>query len=281
MPKTEKKSNFIKKALGEKKLSLKERSSPLMVLAIIGLTAILFMFPSFKKIYETREVLAEKEVTLKNMKQKNSILQNLEQNDQKANFEQKFKTAETFLPSQKPSLQVLINLTNLARQEKVQFSGLTLNPGVVKDPEESEGSTKQFQRADAAPKKAEQDLSNFEITFTILGTKTRLQNFIAKLKEVAPMMKIEEFSTAVDDQNTSYKSANLMSADFKVRVFYQKLPETLPSYSTKLTTFTQEEEEVVQKLSDFLDRGGDYSQDVMVVTEDLGNSNPFAAHQEE
>jgi hypothetical protein len=221
---------------------------------------------------------------LKEMEQKQAILQGFADETQRPNtLDQKLTTTLQYLPISKPSLQTLVNIMALARSENVEFSGLTLNPGLVKKNtgDKKDGNNSEIKRNAVASNTPEKGLDNFEITFAIRGEQDKVEDFMIKLKELSPMMKIVSFGTAFSE-NKDKTTPKLISADLKVLVYYQKLPDTIPPVDAPLTVLTPEEENLLTTLSSSMKKYNYYNDGKLNIPQaQLGNPNPFAvdAHQ--
>jgi hypothetical protein len=273
--------NILKKVLGEKKFSKKEKIGPFTIVTIIFVTGILFLRPSITRIIRISKELKQKNIQLEKLIAKKRVLESYTRQDTELLLDQQLRMISKYLPSSKPSLQTLLSLVSLARGDKLQFSGLKLNPGKVKSFSQED---KEIQRAIAGDEDSTKEidtnsLQNFEITFSIIGKKENLESFVAKLKEVSPMMRIEQFTTSFlsDDLNLVQGQNLLLSANLKLKIYYQKLPEKLPAYDEPLDTLSSEENKLLETMKDYI-----YNKTNIPTVETVGqggvvgNSNPFA-----
>lgn len=275
--------NIIKSLLGEKKLSVKEKIGPAAALLIIFVTSILFLRPAVSSIVNNNKSLTEKKDHLSKLQAKKNALKSYQTQDREVILDQQLKLISKYIPSTKPSLQALISLVTLARNQSLQFSGITLNPGAIKSKAMANTSLTRDTK-DAAG--SDQALDSFDITFSIIGTKQDLENFVAKLKELAPMMRIDKFSTSFLSKDANEKiilqNENLLlSVALTIKIYFQHVPDKLPAYEQELPLLTAEEEKLLQDLNSYvfvtneiptvesLGQGGE-----------LGNKEPFKQEEQ-
>ncbi|MGI5827459.1 MAG: hypothetical protein ACOX6V_00385 [Patescibacteria group bacterium] len=232
-------------ALKGKKLTPREKMMPIFVLVIIALTLVLFFRPALISIIETRKQIEEKKVLLESLSRQRSVLNSLQSGPNAEITETQFKNVERYLPSTKPSLQTLTNLSQLARMEGVQFSGLSLKPGKVNDYTELPADTTTIE-----PRANQSRLENFEISFSLTGSRDKLLSFIAKMKEISPIMKLEYLSFSVNPSASG--DISIMNASLKIVVYYQTMPKYLPSPDAPFQSLSGEEVDFLNELNTYL-----------------------------
>ena len=119
-------------------------------------------------------------------------LKSFAESQDSAELDRRVSNVEKYLPSYKPSMDLLINLTRLARREEVLFSGLTLSPGKVKVSEEEVEEVMSI------------DLKTFTTSITMQGSRENLLSFISLLEEMSPIIQINSLSTSFSDPNDEY-----------------------------------------------------------------------------
>jgi len=275
--------NIIKSLLGEKKLSVKEKIGPAASLLIIFLTSILFLKPAITSIIKNSASLVEKKDHLTKLQTKKNALKSYQTQDRELILDQQLKLISRYIPSTKPSLQALISLVTLARNQSLQFSGITLNPGSIKSKTVASTSLTRDEQDSSG---VQQSLDSFDITFSIIGTKQDLENFVAKLKELAPMMRIDKFSTSFLNKNANEKiilqNENLLlSVSLTIKIYFQHMPDNLPAYEQELPLLTQDEEKLLQDLKIYV-----FATNEIPTVEslgqggELGNKDPFKKEEQ-
>lgn len=168
---------------------------------------------------------------------------------------------------------------------------MTLNPGKVKTETVASDGTKTAKNADKN-KSSDRELSSFDVQFSIIGKKDDLLDFVSKLNEVSPLMKIELFNTSVvatvdsksenakvEDKKTVTEADKdtYMQATLKLLVFYDENSKDLPEIDeVGLIKLTEDEEKFLTDIKNylFLDERFINADDV-IVDAPLGKSNPF------
>ncbi|NMB56330.1 hypothetical protein GYA19_00110 [Candidatus Beckwithbacteria bacterium] len=263
------KSKTINKISFEgKKLTNREKLTPIAVLLIVFISLVIFVIPIFSKIGDNLLKIKENDKKLTILKEKYNELDKIAQNE--AAFLDKFKLIESYLPSQKPSMQTLFSLMNMARKNNVQFSSITVKPGEVKKEVTAEEA---LLKRDKTKSVKIDNYQKFEISFNLIGTKENVFNFINKLKDNAPLMKIVSFSISIADLKASN---SLITTKLTLNVYYQNPIQNLPSIETALPKLTQEENDFLDNLEKNLTLI-DYSFESIVDTDKVfGKENLFA-----
>ncbi len=252
-----------------------------MVIAIIVISAVLFLWPGYQKIQQTNNQLKESKQRLTLIEQRKDILSPLQLGENASQLDTQLTKVDQYLPISKPSLQALISLTQLARLERVQMSGITLEPGKI-DKETLEDKvdaladqTETETKTQKSPAKTER-LKDFTITFSLTGDKTNLNSYITKIKEISPLMKIEEFTTSFTGGDPS-ASSSAMRASLKLLVYYQEMPQQMPAADKPFEKLTEQEELFLTQLEDYLFLQANFQPTSSgAVGTNLGVSNPFA-----
>lgn len=248
-------------ALKGKKYSFKEKYFPVFVLSILLVTTIVFLFPQFSKIKNTKTDLKTLEEKVEALAKQRQVFESVLSDNE--NFNRRFENTERYLPSVKPSLQTMINLSNLAKLMNVEFSGLTLNPGLIEV--NADGTKKTKTKTD------KNNLNSFEINFNVKGDQKSILEFIGKIKEISPIMKIVSVETSSDN--------NRITAKLDISVYYQQAPEEL-SLDQDIKLLSNEEMSLIDTLGTYLLSSDNFaavdSEDIDYGV-DYGVSNPFEA----
>jgi len=271
----------VKSLLNSKGLSLKEKLGPATAIFIIFITGILFLRPVINSIGTNNANLSKGKENLSKLQSKKNTLKSFQSQDRELVLDEQLKLISQYIPSTKPSLQVLISLINLSRNQSLQYSGMTLNPGSLKL--QSLGSDGEIiaERTEESGNVTSGGLSSFSISFSVIGTKQNLEDFVSKLKELAPMMRIEKFSTSFIDKSDQNKifldNENLLlSVNLDLKIYYQNVPDKLPAYAEPLPKLTEEEEKLLTDLKQYL-----FATNEIPTVEslgqggELGNTEPF------
>jgi hypothetical protein len=262
-------------ALRGSKLSKQEKLLPTIVVSVVLVTIVIFLGPIISSIKNTGEKLNQNRKLFTDLERQKNILVAWESGEASEKLSKQFLYAEEYLPSVKPSLKTLINLSALARMEKVQFSGLKLKIGVVKNPETDEKTKNKNGKKNT---NAIEKLQNFDISFSVSGDRENLLKFISKMKEISPLMKINEISTSIKQGNET-GGAQSMGAQLDVTVYYQDLADTIKITDTdSLDPLTDEELALLDKIEGYIFTDTTFSQNT---SEDntsgvvIGVTNPF------
>ncbi len=257
--------------LNTKQLTAKEKLTPIVILIVIGISSVMLLRPSLIKLSVFGLELTKKQDQLDILVKKKQKLNQIKQGVDKLNFEQQFRYAEIFLPSQSPSLSVLVQLERLARSNQVQFSGLTLNPGDVsnKDKQPSLPDTSQASNTN-------QLLWSFEINFLINGTYENCMQYLRELNNTAPLMKVNSLNLyLIEGNDVTYNTNDEVQLNLKVTAYYQELINTFPSIDTPLEEITSVEKDILDEL---IIKGQTFvTVDIASpeTSEWVGNPNPF------
>lgn len=272
------KKQVVKSLLGDKKLSAKEKLGPSAALFIIFITGILFLRPAVSSIVSNNKKLLASKEELSHLQAKKSALKSYQTQDREVILDQQLKLISRYIPSSKPSLQALVSLVSLSRNQSLQFSGITLNPGSIKS---SRSGTTSVTRKAEGDTSSTQSLDSFDITFSVIGTKQDLESFVIKLKELAPMMRIDKFTTSFINKDENNKpvlnSENLLlNVQLNLKIYYQRVPDKLPAFEQPLPLLTKEEEKMLEDLTGYV-----FATNEIPTVEslgqggELGNKSPF------
>jgi len=143
---------------------------------------------------------------------------------------------EIVFPSDKPIVQLLSSLTQLAAKHDLSFGGVSLSPGSLTKTEE---------------KKAKTDLSDLTFGFEAGGELNSILKFLQELERVAPLMKIDKVGLMIKTKPLSGDSKTMITAKIEVSAFYQPAPESLGSISQPVKLLSRSEEVILSRLFNF------------------------------
>lgn len=214
------------------KEKLKENLVPILVGGIIFLLSVTVFkntVTNLLKLSSENKNLSEK---LSVLSKKSQLLQSLDEIE----ISKQVKKLEEVFPSEKPILNLLTSLNQLAQEEEVIFGGLELKPGRIKKQKKSSEKTEE-----AVVVQETTGLQEFDISFEIEGELENITDFTSQLEKNAPLVRIEGFSLSLDGP----------SANLEVRVFYQPFPESLGSIEEPVPVLTEKEKEILEEIADY------------------------------
>lgn len=268
MPKP--KSEIIDKlAIEGIKLTKREKLIPMLVVGVIVFTLIIFLRPIIGSIKENKEKLKENRSILDELKKERKTLEKISAEESEFILNRDFNNIEKYLPTNKVSLPVLLNLISLARMKSVKFSGVTLNPGKVKDQISDEESVKKVVKKDV--------LKNYEISISISGEQNRIFGFINSIKELAPIMKVEEINTSIKEDEVKQ---SILNANLKLIVYYYEMADVLSEEDSKFRFITEEEYALLNSFNDYLFADPNFQENYSgVYNVVVGVTNPFSQNR--
>lgn len=284
-----KRKDFFSDILKIKQIPYKEKLLPLLVILVMiflsffVLRPIVFRFSSFNAEIKANDIKLSKIVAKRKMLQVYQLPEN------QLLLESQIKLVSKYLPSSKPSLETLMTLIDQARSNKMQFSGISLNPGEVKtlkqedqelqkkidagvNPKDNVTVADEFSNPEVKPvaqvKETPKFLDNFDLNFSVIGNKQDIEKFIDDLKQLSPMMRVNSFSIKNIADNL------FLEAKIDILVYYQTLPEKLPNFDEPLDNLSQAEKDLIQEMQTYL--FAKFSEKANVGISKIGNPNPFS-----
>lgn len=269
-----KKDVLDKLVLQGRKFSSREKFMPLAVITIIVLSIILFIGPIMNNIIKSNQRINDQRKELQVLGLKKNVLSSFQTGSNEITLNDQLLEVEQYLPSTKPALQVLINLSQLARLKGVNFSGVTLNPGKIENA--PTGDDQKVVRNDTKQKSSDKT-NSFDITFSVSGKKEDILDFITKLKEVSPLMKVDHFSISLNKSQNTDQGQAMMSSSLKVIVYYQEMSKTIPSVNTPINILSNEETAFLEGMKNYLFMDDRFkNSEKGMGGQQLGVPNPFA-----
>lgn len=217
-------------------LQFREKFIPLAGVTAMIVMTILIIKPMAGKVMEQRKYLNARKAKFEVMSKKLTTLQDMNE----AVLEEQAATLEKIFPSRKPAFSLLLALSRLAQKSNVSLSTIELVPGKVEPSARGEG--------EESSKEAE----NFPFEFSIEGGFEEALSFIGSLGEIAPIIKIDEFSMSSDLLDSQAWENDYVKISLKVTAFYQAIPETLPALDAPIISLSDKETKIMSKLDEFL-----------------------------
>jgi len=194
------------------------------------LISFVIFFPVFKNSFKIKEQNKKQRLILAKINDKLGKLEAIDENQ----IKERVRLVEDIFPSQKPVLNLMNSLEYLSGEEDVVFGGLTLKPGNI---------------GISSDKNKRQ---NFKISFKIEGKLSNISSFISALEKVSPLMKIENLSLTMKNQDEEeQENFSLLTAAFDVLVFYQPMPKIMGAIDKPLAMLSDKEEEVLKTISSY------------------------------
>lgn len=217
---------------------------------IVGLS-VLVVKPQVSSILKLRKKLKAEKETLKKVTQKASLLEGMSEPE----LDRRLKRVEAVYPSEKPAVQIINTVSQLAKDHELSFSGISLSPGEI-----STGS---------AEKKSTKDKKTLIQTgFTVEGEREKVFDFLGSIEKTTPVMRVEGLSLAVIENEVSGES--FLSAEVSVSVFYRPAPESIGEADQPLSLLTSKETQVLAEIEGF-QVFSQFEADL----QNVGRDNPF------
>ena len=231
----------------DKKLKEQERLRKNLIPVLTEVAIFVFTFTIFRptliNVAKLRLENGRQKKKLAVLQRKSQLLQSLD----KEEVSRRVAKLEEVFPSEKPVLNLIASLIQLAREEEVTFGGIELRPGKMSQSEEKE-----------------ERLQEFVIDFSIGGELANITSFISSLEKTSPLMKIVDISLSLKGPNAS----------FGVQVYYQAFPEVLGLIDQPVPLLSEKEQIVLEEISDYR------RVEVVQATAPVGKENIFTFPQE-
>jgi len=133
----------------------------------------------------------------------------------------------TALPSTNSSVLVLQHLFEMANTYQIVIEDLSLYN----------------ESAAVVAQQQESPIHNVVINFTIIGEYEGISNYIAKLKEISPIVSL----TTIGVENR----LGIKEAKLTLRTFFSEAPETIPAITSKLEDLEDTEKQTVNVIKDY------------------------------
>lgn len=203
------------------------------LIIMLGVTLILGIFvfgPTLSTLQKRLRVNKQFKTELVNLEKKLQTLEGIDKNS----ISERVKRMETVFPSDKPIVQLLSSLSQLAAKHSLSFGGVSLRPGSLTD--EKEGKI---------------ELADLNFGFTIGGDFGSVLRFLKELENVAPLMKIDKLSLDIKTSPLFDNKNFLVEAGVEVSSFYQPAPKVLGGISQPVKLLSRGEEAILRRLFNF------------------------------
>lgn len=222
---------------------------PILVVLIIFVSSLVFLKPKIIDLIEIQKKNSEERKKLAQLSQKVAALEGLDINELTAKSDLLLK----ILPAEKDIPNFLTALKIISQQTNVTLKSLKTDPGAI--------ST-----VSAKPKTKEQKgLPSVPFDLIVRGENDMIKDFLQKVENVMPLMRIEIVSL-------SNREDNFVEASLILNAYFQPLPQNIGPLEQSISLVTQEEENTYQTLSG-LEPAATESSLLEVVS---GRENPFS-----
>ncbi len=218
-----------------KKEQIRENLVPILVIVVVFFLSVTVFRPILRNSLQLRLENKKLREQFESLNKKSQLLQSLDE----VEVTKRVAKMEEVFPSEKPILNLIASLSQLAKEKNVTFGGITLNPGTIKISSRVSSKLKKREPSESEAKKA--GLQDFLINFVIEGKIENITAFISGLETTTPLMKIESFTIALEKG----------SASLNVRVYYQTLPEMLGEIDKPVPLLTEKEKEILDEITHY------------------------------
>lgn len=220
---------------------------PLAIILAIISVSILFLGPQVSGILAGQKEVSLQREKLAKLTAKVAFLEGLQESE----LEIKTKTALSFLPAEKNLPQTLATIRNLINTHGLELQGVQVGPGDI-----STGSS--------FIKSGKNGLESLGFKIIISGDWTQLKNFLSRVEEVSPLMRIIKAEVS--------SSLPRAEAILFLDSFSLSLPPTLGASETPMVAISPQEEKIYQQLVKIVPPFQDVSQPSSFPS---GRENPF------
>jgi len=211
------------------------------LILVIIFTGAKFLFPKIQESFQMRHKIKDEKERLTKLTQKAAFLESLDE------YELTSKT-EFLLKVLPPEEDIFIPLSTL-KSLASQFSDIQIKE----------------MKIDLGNEKAAGQLSSIGFSLKIVGSKENIVNFIDKVKTVYPLMRVNEISI-------SLKEEELPSALIKIDTFFLGLPKEIGKVEAPLSLITSGEEKIYKEVSSL----NSPLQEETIPSFSGGKENPFS-----
>lgn len=200
---------------------MKNKQLIMMLGAAIFLGIIVFG-PTLSNLQKVIRINKQQKTELSSLEKKLQILEGIDNNL----IIDRVKKMEAVFPSDKPIVQLLSSLAQLAAKHSLSFGGVSLSPGSLTD------------------EKKEDSLADLTFGFEVGGELNSILKFLQELERVAPLMKIDKVGLTI-------RTLSMIAAKINVSAFYQPAPKSLGKISQPVKLLSRSEEAILSQLFNF------------------------------
>jgi Tfp pilus assembly protein PilO len=228
------------------------KNKRLLLLAVLSLVIAGLAFgPGLSRLKQSLTLNRQLKEELKQLQFKRVSLEGIDRNL----ADERVKNMEVIFPSQKPVVQLMSALSQLAVKYNLIFSGINLQPGGLKA--------------------SEQGLNDLKFGFKVDGNFTSILQFMKELERTAPLMKIDKISLGINTGPYISEAQTLVSGGFEVNAYFQAPPKSLGNITAPVAIVTPDDETVLTNLFGFTQFP------VILPVAQVGKPDLFAAVQPE
>lgn len=199
-----------------------------IVSVILAFTVII---PQSKSLIRRFQLMKEAEVNIKNLKEKQVLLDSFESKV----LEPTYRTVVATIPKEKILGPMMTGLDNLMSDYEITLISFTFDAvGAIGTESAKKGTKKESTLYSTIP-----------ITLMVEGTLSNIRNFLDSINRTRPLYLVKNFDLAFSPTEKLFRSKMFIDA------FYMPLPKTLGSVASKLAPFTGEEQALLTKVSSF------------------------------
>ncbi|KKR76033.1 MAG: hypothetical protein UU21_C0020G0010 [Candidatus Levybacteria bacterium GW2011_GWA2_40_8] len=209
------------------------KTKQLIIMSGIAIVLGIVVFgPTLSNLQKRLSINKKQKTELGNLEKKLQILEGIDKNL----VTDRVKKMEAVFPSDKPIIQLLSGLSQLAAKHNLSFGGISLSPGSLTKTDE---------------KKAETDLSDLTFGFEVDGEFNNVLKFLRELETTAPLMKIDKVGLTIKTSLLIDNISTVVTADINVSAFYQPAPKSLGTISQPVKLLSRSEEAILSRLFNF------------------------------
>lgn len=206
------------------------KNKQLIMMSGIALVLGIIVFgPTLSNLQKVIRVNKQQKTELSSLEKKFQILEGIDKNL----ITDRVKKMEVVFPSDKPIVQLLSSLTQLAAKHDLGFGGVSLSPGSLTN------------------EKKEDSLADLTFGFEVSGELKSILKFLQELERVAPLMKIDKVGLTIKTKPLLGDNNVMIAAEIDVSAFYQPAPKSLGTISQPVKLLSRSEEAILSQLFNF------------------------------
>jgi Tfp pilus assembly protein PilO len=199
---------------------------PVIAVLVIVLFSVTVLKPTLAKTTALRKENQKNKQRLSQLADKLEKLQAIDE----VEVDRRVDLVEGVFPSQKPILDLLTALEELAIANDVEFNGIELKPGKIEETEKV-------------------GLQEFDIKFNVSGRFANIIAFVSQIEKTAPLMRIDRLSLKIEE---SSEEVTVIAVSFTVTIHYKPLPKTISGIEDPVPMLSAEEVDTLQELESFV-----------------------------
>ncbi len=220
------------------KLYLNTRQELVYAGILIGVSVLLtflIILPQFNKLNQSRSVLKKEQKKLTLLRKKAADLNNLRAG---VGLNQ-LKILDQLLPNEKPLLELMTQLSNIAKLTGVEMSNLQLTPGIIAENDQSQVNARVGRKS----------YGTLKIEMSVSGSFLGVRQFMDLVEKIAPFTTINEFSFNYDE-NTNDDEIRKASAQLTTSTYFYTRPKMFTSKS-ELPKVSDKDLKILNQLAQF------------------------------